>query len=219
MRGSLHLVLHIYYLALGLAVLYGNTIASNPADALRLLLRAEVAVPTLVFLDLAKAPDCDLGSCGSFFGRACYTLVKPFVRRHRGWYHSVWASLYVASLAALATYLVALWVGSLGIAKLDPGVPRLVFLVALSSYTLHLLEDGLTVRGVGLLGVRLRSFARTGSTDTLAAALLVLPSATALVVHYTATARANLSASATVGLATLTLTYVALVLLPRLVRR
>jgi len=219
MRGLLHLALHTYYLALGLAVLHGSTIASNPAGALGLLLRTETLVPALVFLDLARAPDCDLGSCRSLLGRVCYALVRPFVRRHRGWYHGVWASLYVASLVALATYLVALWVGSLGVAKLNPEAPRSVFLASLSSYTLHLLEDGLTVRGVRVLGVRLRGFARTGSTDALVAALLVLPSATALVVHYVATARASLPTSAAVGAITLALTYVALLLLPRITRR
>jgi membrane-bound metal-dependent hydrolase YbcI (DUF457 family) len=217
MRGSLHLVLHTYYLALALMILYGDAIStSNLFSALELVLRAETLLPVLVFLDVARAPDCDLGSCRSFLGKVCYTLVKPFVRKHRGWYHSFWASLYVASLTTVLTYLVALWLGSLGIPRPGSGVSYSVFLAALSSYNLHLLEDGLTVKGVEVLGVRLRGFARTGSTDALVAVLLVLPSSTALAIHYMATARAGISA--TVGAAVLVLTYVTLVLLPRLAR-
>ncbi len=217
MRGTLHLLLHIYYLALALMMLYGDAIStSNPFNTLELVLRAETLLPALVFLDVARAPDCDLGSCRSLLGRVCYTLVKPFVRKHRGWYHSVWASLYVASLTTVLTYLVAPWLGSLGMPIPGSDVPRLVFLAVLSSYNLHLLEDGLTVRGVKVLGVRLRSFARTGSTDTLVAVLLILPSSTALVVYYIATARAGISA--TIGATVLVLTYTALVLLPKLAR-
>jgi membrane-bound metal-dependent hydrolase YbcI (DUF457 family) len=216
MRGLLHLVLHIYYLALALAVVYGGT-ASTPSSTLEPILRVETLVPVLVFLDLARAPDCDLGYCRSLLGRVGYALVKPFVRRHRGWYHSIWASLYVASLTAAVTYLVALYVEYLGIAVPKLGITRAVFLAALSSYTLHLLEDGLTVRGVEVLGLRIRGFARTGSTDTLVAVLLVLPSATSTVVHYLTTAGASPATSATVGAAVLALTYVALVALPKLI--
>jgi membrane-bound metal-dependent hydrolase YbcI (DUF457 family) len=218
MRGLLHLVLHIYYLTLALAIVYGGTTELNTSNVLGSVLRVETLIPVLVFLDLARAPDCDLGSCRSLLGSLGYTLVKSFVRRHRGWYHSVWASLYIASLTAVITYLVALYVEYLGIVVPKLGITRTTFLTALLSYTLHLLEDGLTVRGVKLLGVRIRSFARTGSTDTLVATLLVLPSAISTVVHYITTAGADLATSAMVGATVLTLTYIALVALPKLAR-
>lgn len=222
-RGSLHLALHAYYVLLALAFLYGDSLASSGSWselAARLwgLARAELAVAVAVFMDVARAPDCDVSCRGSLLGLLAYAPVSPLVRSHRGWYHSLWAALYVAgfcaALVALLAHALGLAAGYIGVgAKLPTGaVAAATFAAALSSYCLHLAEDSLTrggVRWLGWLGPRVRGPASTGRSDAYAASLLVAVSALAALAAYRVSG--SPSTSALVGALALALCFALMV--------
>ncbi len=219
MRGSVHAALHAYYVLLVLALLYGDSLASSGsweelASRLWSLARAELVVAVAVFMDVSRAPDCDISCRGSVLGLAAYAPASPLVKSHRGWYHSVWAALYVACFCAALTALLAhallLVADSLGVElRLSVGPATLaVFASSLLSYCLHLAEDSLTrsgVRWLGRLGPRVRGPVSTGRSDAYAAALLVGTSAVAAAISYPLTR--SFAASALVGILALALDF------------
>ncbi len=201
MRGSAHVALHAYYVLLALVLLYGDPLASSStlgelSARLLELVRAEHVLAVLVFMDVSRAPDCDVSCRGSVLGLVAYAPVSPLVKSHRGLYHSVWAALYVAGFCAA---LVALVVHALGVLAGSLGVPfgisasyaaLAAFAASFTSYCLHLAEDSLTksgVRWLGWFGPRIRGPASTGSSDAYAAVLLAGPSAAVAMLAYLVT--------------------------------
>ncbi|MEM1623632.1 MAG: metal-dependent hydrolase [Sulfolobales archaeon] len=222
MRGILHVVLHGYYVLLTLAFLYGDTIASQgswlePETLLRGLPLAQVAIAVAIFMDASRAPDCDISCKGTILGYVAHVFAKPFVRSHRGWYHSVWAAVYVASLTSI---LVALVVHTLSVfASYFSRVFHLsttlaaytAFSASLLSYSLHLVEDSLTKRGVNWFGYRIKGPITTGATDIQYTLLLVTTSASSAVATYVLTN--SVSISALVGLLVILLDFTLLTVL------
>jgi membrane-bound metal-dependent hydrolase YbcI (DUF457 family) len=198
MRGSCHVLLHAYYVVLGIALLYGDELLSTYVDQgvagpLRLLANLELLIFVAVFMDVARAPDCDVACGGTLLGYIAHIPVKPFLRTHRGWYHSVWAAIYMSGVASA---VVAALTATVNAVSEHVGFGPVLSLVRLGatafsasflSYLLHLAEDSLTLRGVRWLGTRVRGPLRTGGTDIVAASIIVLTSALTTWVAYYAT--------------------------------
>lgn len=224
MRGVFHVSLHAYYVLLALFFLYGDTLATleswqELAAFLGGLPLVEVFVAVALFIDVSRAPDCDISCRGTALGYVAYLLVKPFAKPHRGWYHSVWAAIYVASLSTVlltppiyALQALALFLG----AELRFSIYRVAsaaFSASFLSYCLHLIEDSLTKRGVDWFGYRVRGPATTGTSDFYVTALLVATSAGGILVTYSTT-RA-LGISALLGLVVLLIDFALLITVRR----
>ncbi|MCS7099054.1 MAG: metal-dependent hydrolase [Sulfolobales archaeon] len=219
MRGAYHVALHAYYALLYLAFLYGDRFvaSTNSLDEflkfLESLAQLEVVLALLVFMDIARAPDCDISCRSTVLGFLAHIPVKPFLRSHRGWYHSLWAATYVSAassaIVAAAAYSLRATVGLLS----DLSVRRLaavVFSSSLLSYALHLVEDSLTRRGIDWFGTKIRGPAVTGRSDLYYTVVLVALSASTLLLVYMVTG--TLSTSSLAGGAALAATYALLVL-------
>lgn len=219
MRGVFHLALHSYYVLLVLSFLYGDTSISLEswqefAAFLKGLPLAQVAVAIFVFIDASRAPDCDVSCRGTTLGYISYLLVKPFVRSHRGWYHSVWAAIYVASftsiIVTLVVYTLSVFTNYFDIVVQLPThtIAYTAFSASFLSYCLHLAEDSLTKRGVSWFGYRIRGPVSTGATDLHYTFLLIATSAISVVAAYLVTS--SVSSSALAGLIVLLLDFILL---------
>ncbi|MEM3132530.1 MAG: metal-dependent hydrolase [Sulfolobales archaeon] len=220
MRGVLHVVLHGYYVLLTLTFLYGDTITSKGswpelATLLRGLPLAQVAIAVAIFMDTSRAPDCDISCKGTILGYVAYLLAKPFVRSHRGWYHSVWAAVYVAGLTsivvALVVHTLSVFAGYFGIVfhLSTTSAAYTAFSASLLSYSLHLVEDSLTKKGVSWFGYRIKGPVSTGATDVHYAFLLIATSASSAVATYVLVN--SVSISALVGLLVILLDFTLLI--------
>lgn len=211
MRGSCHALLRIHYITLGLALLYGDELVSAYfAQGVSGLLKVfsslefiELITFVVIFVDIARAPDCDIACSGTVLGYIAHIPVKPFLRSHRGWYHSVWAAIYVSGVTSAVTAVLAIGVNvvseHLGFSAVLPLVKLVItaFSASFLSYLLHLVEDSLTLRGIRWLGMRARGPLRTGSSDIVAVAAIVLTSA--LVTYITYYLSGSLSQGALLG--------------------
>lgn len=198
MRGVLHVVLHSYYVLLALAFLYGDSVASLRSwgefvTFLRGLPVVEVAIAVLLFVDVSRAPDCDISCRGTFMGYIAHLPVRPLMRKHRGWYHSVWAAVYVSCLSAVLLSILAYAIEASSYAL---GVlPQLsvyrtavtAFSASFLSFCLHLVEDSLTKRGVSWFGRKVRGPISTGASDSHLALLMITTSAGGAAAAYLAT--------------------------------
>lgn len=214
MRGICHILLHLYYVLIAAVIVYGDRLATAGLpygflNELRSAISIEVFVGILVFMDLARAPDCDISCSRTVFGFLAYLPLKPFLRSHRGWYHSVWAAAYVAAICtalmtaiayAAMTYL-PLWISGVRLGELA----ATVYVLSFSSYVLHLAEDTLTVGGLKWSSLRLRGLIRTGRSDLVLTLLMILTSLVILIATYIVTS--TLSYSGIAAAATLVVEY------------
>lgn len=208
MRGIFHVALHVYYILLSLMFLYGDALAASASSleeflrSLKSLVRLEIVTAILVFIDIARAPDCDILCRGTVLGYLAHIPAKPFLKSHRGWYHSLWAAIYVSSASsAIVTSLFYLLKTAVGLWNTDfefsiYRVATTVFSVSLLSYTLHLIEDSLTMRGVDWFGRRIRGPVSTGRSDLYFTLLLIIFSSSIAVLVYIMTKEVSTSAVA-----------------------
>lgn len=216
-RGIYHTALHAYYLMLSLVYAYGDALASSPsilegfAVFLRNLARVELVIAAAVFMDMARAPDCDISCRGTTLGSLAYLLVKPFVRSHRGGYHTVWAAIYAAVVSTtVVTAAMYALTASAVLIKID--VPFSTYYIATAtfsasflSYCLHLVEDSLTKRGVAWSSRRIRGPVSTGVSDLEFTLMFMSVSITGVLAAYLATGTPSTSALA--GIAALAFVF------------
>lgn len=219
MRGLCHVLLRIYYVTLGLTLLYGDKLVTTyltqgVSGLLKVLTGLELLefiVFAAVFIDIARAPDCDVVCSGTVLGYIAHIPVKPFLRTHRGWYHSVWVAIYVSVVISAVVTVLAMGVNiisnHLGFGAVLPLVKLAItaFSASFLSYLFHLVEDSLTLRGIRWFGVRTRGPLRTGSSDIVVVSAIVLTSALATWVAYYFTG--SLSQGAVLGFLVLILVF------------